>query len=116
MLKQDFAAFNGNVQNRKTDIEGALDVCSHIKLVVPYTGDGVSQTARDALQALLDDEDLDEERLAKQVEYYTATEIVCDLLAEQAYQPCTRISRCTSTRKSKAREPRTTVSRGWRTW
>ncbi|MFX5412209.1 abortive phage resistance protein, partial [Acinetobacter baumannii] len=35
----------------------------------------------------LDDEDLDEERLAKQVEYYTATEIVCDLLAEQAYQP-----------------------------
>lgn len=87
LLKQDFAAFNGNVQNRKTDIEGALDVCSHIKLVVPYTGDGVSQAARDALQALLDDEDLDEERLAKQVEYYTATEIVCDLLAEQAYQP-----------------------------
>jgi len=87
LLKQDFTAFNGNVLNRKADIEGALDVCSHIKLVVPYTGDGVSQTARDALQALLDDEDLDEERLAKQVEYYTATEIVCDLLAEQAYQP-----------------------------
>jgi hypothetical protein len=87
LLKQDFAAFNGNVQNRKADIEGALDACSHIKLVVPYTGDGVSQTARDALQALLDDEDLDEERLAKQVEYYTATEIARDLLAEQAYQP-----------------------------
>lgn len=87
LLKQDFAAFNGNVQNRKADIEGALDACSHIKLVVPYTGDGVSKTARDALQALLDDEDLDEERLAKQVEYYTATEIARDLLAEQAYQP-----------------------------
>lgn len=87
LLRQDFAAFNGNVQNRKTDIEVALDVCSHIKLVVPYTGDGVSQTARDALQVLLDDEDLDEERLVKQVEYYTATEIVRDLLAEKAYQP-----------------------------
>lgn len=87
LLKQDFAAFNENVQNRKTDIEGALDACSHIKLVVPYTGAGVSQTARDALQALLDDEDLDEERLVKQVEYYTATEIARDLLAEQAYQP-----------------------------
>lgn len=87
LLKQDFAAFNGNVQNRKADIEGALDACSHIKLVVPYTGDGVSQTARDALQALLDDEDIDEERLVKQVEYYTATEIAHDLLAEQAYQP-----------------------------
>lgn len=86
LLKQDFTAFNGNVLNRKTDIEGALDACSHIKLVVPYTGDGVSQTARDALQGLLNDEDLDEERLIKQVEYYTATEITRDLLAEQAYQ------------------------------
>jgi hypothetical protein len=87
LLKQDFSAFNANVQNRKADIESALDSCSHIKLVVPYTGDGVSQTASDALQALLDDEDLDEERLVKQVEYYAATEIARDLLAEQAYQP-----------------------------
>jgi len=87
LLKQDFSVFNANVKNRKVDIESALDSCSHIKLVVPYTGDGVSQTAREALQALLDDEDLDEVRLAKQVEYYTAVEITRDLLAEQAYRP-----------------------------
>jgi hypothetical protein len=87
LLKQDFAAFNKNVTNRKADIEGALDACSHIKLLVPYTGDGVSQTASDALQSLLDDEDLDEERLHKQVTYYTAAEIARDLLAEQSYQP-----------------------------
>ena len=87
LLRQDFTAFNRNVLNRKADIEGALDACSHIKLVVPYTGDGVSRTASDALQALLDDEDLDEERLVKRVECYTATEIVRDLLAEQAYLP-----------------------------
>jgi hypothetical protein len=87
LLKQNFTAFNGNVLSRKAEIEDALDACSHIKLVVPYTGDGVSQTARDALQGLLDDEDLDEERLTRQVEYYTATEIARDLLAEQAYPP-----------------------------
>ena len=87
LLKQDFTAFNANVQNRKTDIENALDACSHIKLVVPYTGDGISQTASDALQALLDDEDLDEERLVKQVQYYTASDVARDLLAEQAYRP-----------------------------
>lgn len=87
LLKQDFNAFNANVQARKADIESALDSCNHIKLVVPYTGDGISKTASDALQSLLDDEDLDEERLTKQVEYYTAAEIVRDLLAEQAYQP-----------------------------
>ena len=87
LLKQDFTAFNANVQQRQADIESALDACSQIKLVVPYTGDGVSKTASDALQALLADEDLDEERLAAQVDYYAATEITRDLLAEQAYQP-----------------------------
>ena len=87
LLKQDFTAFNANVQSRQADIEAALDSCSHIRLVVPYTGDGVSKTASDALQALLDDEDLGEERLHRQVTYYTAGEIARDLLAEQAYQP-----------------------------
>lgn len=87
LLKQDFTVFNANVQNRKADIESALDSCSHIKLVVPYTGDGVSKTASDALQFLLDDEDLDEARLSKQVAYYTSSEITRDLLAEQAYLP-----------------------------
>jgi len=87
LLRQEFAAFNANVQKRQAEIESALDTCSHIKLVVPYTGDGVSKTASDALQALLDDEDLDEERLHKQVLYYTGSEITRDLLAEQAYKP-----------------------------
>lgn len=87
LLKQNFGAFNANVQSRKEYIESALDLCNHIKLVVPYTGYGVSRTASDALQALLDDEYLDEERFVKQVVYYSATEIVRDLLAEQAYKP-----------------------------
>lgn len=87
LLRQDFAHFNANVQNRKTDIEIALDTCNHIKLVVPYTGAGVSKTASDVLQSLLDDACQDEERLLNQVEYYTAIEITRDLLAEQAYQP-----------------------------
>jgi hypothetical protein len=30
LLKQDFAAFNANVQARQADIESALDSCSHI--------------------------------------------------------------------------------------
>ena len=106
LMRQDFAGFNKNFQNRKADIEAALDACSHIKLVVPYTGDGISKTASDALQALLDDEDLGEERLDKQVTYYTAAEIVRDLLAEQAYQP---VHTDISLQKSeKIENPRTT--------
>lgn len=87
LLRQDFTGFNDNVQRRKVEIENALDSCCHIQLVVPYTGDGISKTASDALQALLDDEDLDECRLIESVQYYTADEIVRDLLAEKAYQP-----------------------------
>lgn len=87
LLRQEFASFNAKVRNRKAEIEGALDACSHIKLVVSYTGDGVSKTASEALQALLNDEDLDEERLYEEVIYYTASEIVRDLRAEQAYLP-----------------------------
>src|SRR5690606_6659730 len=87
LLRQEFAGFNRNFMKRKADIEVALDACSHIKLVITYTGDGISKTASDALQALLDDESSDEERLDKQVIYYTAVEVVRDLLAEQAYQP-----------------------------
>lgn len=87
LLKQDFSSFNANVQRRKSEIEDALDTCSHIQLIVPYTGEGISKTASDALQTLLDDEDLDEERLCKQVTYYVASDITRHLLAEQAYQP-----------------------------
>lgn len=87
LLKQDFSGFNANVQKRKAELESALDTCSHITLVVPYTGDGVSQSAAEVLQSLLDDDDLGEERLTKQVLYYTAAEIARDLLAEQAYKP-----------------------------
>ena len=87
LLKQDFTGFNENVQNRNAEIEGALDACCHIKLVIPYTGDGISKTASEALQALLDDDNLDDERLDQQVDYYTAAEITRDLLAEQAYLP-----------------------------
>lgn len=87
LLKEDFAAFNSNVQNRQVELENALNACSHIRLVVPYTGEGISKTASDALQAFLDDEILDEERLVAPVQFYTADDITRDLLAERAYLP-----------------------------
>jgi hypothetical protein len=87
LLHQDFNVFNDNVKNRKVEIENAIESCSHIKLVIPYTGDGVSKTAIDALQALIYDENLDDQRLINDVTYYGAEDIVRDLLAEQAFKP-----------------------------
>lgn len=106
LLRQDFNAFNENVRSRQAEIEAALDACSHIKLFVPLTGDGVSKTANDALQSLLDDEALDEERLIRVVDYYTAEDIARDLLAEKAYAPVHTdifLYKC-----QKVEEPRTT--------
>jgi len=106
LLKQNFTAFNANVQNLRVDIENALDVCSRIQLVIPYTGDGVSQTAMSALQSLLNDEDLGEERLVKNVIFYAADEIRKHLLAEQSYRPVNAdINLCNS---YKIEEPHTT--------
>lgn len=87
LLKPKFAGFNQNVKRRQVEIETALGCCNHIELVVPYTGDGISQHAADALQTLLDDEDLDEPRLKGRVRYYSSSDIRRDLLAEKAYPP-----------------------------
>lgn len=87
LLKQEFATFNLNVQKRQAEIENALDNCTHIQLLVAYTGGAVSQSAANALQALIDDEDLDDTRLRKTVEYYTAEDVVRDLRAENEYKP-----------------------------
>lgn len=106
LLQQNFSAFNVNVQSRRYEIESALDSCSHIQLVIPYTGTRVAQTAYDAMQALLDDDDLDEERLVNNVIFYAADEIKQHLLAEQSYQP---VNADISLSKSyKIEEPHTT--------
>ncbi len=94
------------MQSRRTEIEGALDSCSHIKLVVPYTGDGVSQSANGVFQSLFDDENVNEERLVNGVIYYDADDIKRDLLIEQSYQ---KVNAVISLHKcSSIEEPRTT--------
>jgi hypothetical protein len=86
LIKQDFSGFNKNVQDRKTEIEDALDNCSHIKLVVAHTGSGISKHAKNAIDELLADEDHGEERLEPQAIDYDSTRIVKDLRAAKAYE------------------------------
>ena len=85
LIKQDFAGFNANVQNRKAEIELAVENCSHIRLVLAHTGAGVSKHANQALGELLADPD-DEERLEQPVIDYDAAKVVEDLLAAKAYE------------------------------
>ncbi|MGA7793072.1 MAG: AIPR family protein [Candidatus Acidiferrales bacterium] len=98
LIKQDFTGFNTNVQNRKSEIELALDNCSHIRLVVAHTGAGVSQHATQAFDELFADPD-DEERLEPPFIDYDAAKVVADLLSAKAYEKVNvelKLYKCTS--------------------
>lgn len=106
VIRQDFSTFNKNVQDRLTEIEGALENCSKIQLLVAHTGAGISKHAQSALDELLADEDHGEERLLKDVFDYDAKQILRDLRSAKAYEKVhgvLSIQRCES-----VTEPRTT--------
>jgi hypothetical protein len=85
LIKQDFTGFNGHVTNRQAEIEGALEACSHIQLVIAHTGAGISNHAETAINDLLNDEDHGEERLKKAAVDYGSDRVAADLQAGQAY-------------------------------
>jgi hypothetical protein len=86
LIKQDFNGFNKNVENRKTEIEDALDNCSHIALIVAHIGSGISQHAKQAIDELLADDDHGEIRLESQAVDYDSSRIVDDLRIAKAYE------------------------------
>lgn len=83
LIKPDFNGFNGHVLKRQTEIEGALDTCSHIQLVVAYTGDGISKHAEIALNDLTSDNH-GEGRLKSAIIDYGPVQVAADLQEGQA--------------------------------
>lgn len=59
LIDKNFDKFNQNVQNIQQIIENALDECDQIKLLIAYSGDGISIQARNEIQqkvqSLIDD-------------------------------------------------------------
>jgi hypothetical protein len=87
LLRQDFDGFNKNVQCRVTEIDGALENCKTISLVVAHTGSGISQNAQAAINELLADQDLGEiERLTVPSIDYDSKCVLADLLVAKAHQ------------------------------
>src|SRR5438876_770737 len=87
LLQQDFSKFNKNVLQRQAELEAALGACSAIRLLVAYTGSAVSEHARKALDDLLADADLDEERLTPPFASFGPEDIIKALLHQQAHKP-----------------------------
>lgn len=62
LVNQDLDNFNQHLQARRTEIEDAITDCSHIRIVIAHTGEGISVHAKKAVDDLLSGEDHDEER------------------------------------------------------
>jgi hypothetical protein len=99
LIKEDFDGFNNNVQNRRTEIEDAIDSCCSIQLVVAHVGSGISAHAHQALEDFVKDDDPGDERLQQQIVDYDAAKVVSDLGLAKAYEKINtelRLFNCTS--------------------
>lgn len=86
LIKQDFTGFNDYIQRRSIDIEDSFEACTNIKLIVAYTGNGVSLHAKKVINDLIEDKDHGEERLNREVIVYGPKKILRDLLEAHAYE------------------------------
>lgn len=88
ILDKDFDQFNQNVKNIQKRIEDALDECEKIYLLIAYSGDGVSNQARNEIrqkiQSLIDD---GEEQLVLEPVTFGPQAIEEALRAENASKP-----------------------------
>ena len=87
LVEQNLDNFNQLFKDREQDLEYALEHCSHIQLVIAYTGSGISRPATNALDELVNDHNLDEERFLSEIRYISSTEIEQFLRDEQSVKP-----------------------------
>ena len=85
IIKQDYTDFNQHIVARQTDIDGALEQCSAIRLVVAHTGDGISVHAQKALDDLVAEECQVEERLKGPIIDFDASRVAGALEGAKAY-------------------------------
>lgn len=83
LVEQKLDNFNQLFKDREQELAFALDHCSHIQLVIAYTGSGVTRPASNALNELVNDHNLAEERFKPKIKYVSAVEIEEFLRAEQ---------------------------------
>jgi len=76
LLDQELDAFNKNVQDRRVEIEAALEDCSKIQLVVAHVGEGVTGHADHAIKELIEREREEEERLQTDYVNFDAPRII----------------------------------------
>lgn len=85
LINKDFDQFNQNVKNIQQEIEDALDECDQIKLLIVYSGDGItiqaSSEIQQKVQSLIDD---GEEQLQLNPDTFGPDEVEAALREEHA--------------------------------
>lgn len=84
LLVQDFTGFNDHFNRRKAEIEGALNDCNAIQLVVAHIGSGISHHASTALSELIADTTHGDQRLVGSHIDFDSSRIVPALQASRA--------------------------------
>lgn len=85
LIVQDFDGLNQNFQQRRVEIEDAIDDCSHIQLVVAHIGQRISDHAINAISEFLLDDSHGEERLIRDFIEYGSAQVLRDLRIAKAY-------------------------------
>ena len=88
LLNKQYEQFNQNVKNLIHYLESALDQCDYIKLIIAYTGDGISIAAQNEIRRVIQTE-IDEGDEQLQLEYigFGPQEIEKALRGEYAIKP-----------------------------
>jgi len=84
LINKQFDTFNQNVINMEPAIEAALDECDEIKLIIAYSGDGISITAKNEIRRTIQGEqDEGDEQLQQEIIEFDAGVIEDALRQEQ---------------------------------
>jgi hypothetical protein len=86
ILRSEFDTFNAHVKSRQGELEGAVENCSHIVLVVAHVGSGISKHANDDLCAFLNEENAEDNRLQDPYENFDSARAIEALRASKAIE------------------------------
>ncbi len=85
LINKQFETFNQNVENLEQSIEDALDKCDVIKLIIAYTGDGISIQAQNEIRQIIQAEQDDgDDQLQQELVEFNANSVEQALREEQA--------------------------------
>jgi hypothetical protein len=86
LVRQEFDSFNAHVKSRQTELEGAIENCSKIVLIVAHVGTGISQHADKVLNDFLAEETTEDDRLISPYDNFDAAKVMQALHSAKAVE------------------------------